>query len=319
MIIESNYVSDFTNTHGNEGITVAGRASNVRVRFNTVGPGQETDGTGDEGIDFKEGVVNSSIYGNTVIGTGDVGILIDGGDGKGKEPITQNIRVYNNYLRDVRRSGIVISTEGAGDVDNVQVYNNIVEKAAKDGILVFAHNDSEVGATVTNVKVVHNTVLESGYYGGGFWGGIGVVEQPNADGEVDGVIIRQNIAVGNTAYDIKVRSGPENVVWTTSTGIAPNLCRDTDYCDYNHDSNSNEPLLKLTTSSGDTGDEPDIYAGQSLSSRFTPADCSPAVDNAFAEGSYTDHDFWTAHRNQTRSLRDLGAVENQENQNDCGS
>lgn len=222
VIIESNIIELGTNGCFNEIVTVANGAVNVDVRFNTIRYGSAIAG-GDEGIDFKEGVRDSRIYGNTIYDLSDKAIYIDGGSGD-EDPQISNIHIFNNHLHDLPSTGMTITTEGKGDVSLVFVYNNIIYNTDRDGILVYDHPGGNAdGGTVTNVWIYNNTVTQGGLEGPG-WGGIRVNHETAA------VVIVNNIAWNNPGYDIR-----GDLVTTISSA---NLCGEPE-CAVNGD-----PLLK---------------------------------------------------------------------------
>ena len=93
-------------THGgkNEIITVANGAVNITVRNNEIRLGDPAMEGGDEGIDFKEGVRDSRIYGNYLHNLSDKAIYIDGGSDPHDPQIT-NIHIYNNVMMHLPSAG----------------------------------------------------------------------------------------------------------------------------------------------------------------------------------------------------------------------
>ena len=162
VVIEDNLLE--LGTHGckSEIITVANGAVNVVVRNNEIRLGDPAMEGGDEGIDFKEGVRDSSIHGNYIHHLSDKAIYIDGGSDP-RDPQITNIHIYDNIMMHLPSAGISIVTEGKGDVDGVYVYNNIVAHVDGDGFLVYDHpGGRDAGGTVKNVHFINNTAVDAG-------------------------------------------------------------------------------------------------------------------------------------------------------------
>lgn len=195
VIIEDNLLE--LGTHGckNEIITVANGAVNITVRNNEIRLGDPAKEGGDEGIDFKEGVRDSRIHGNYIHHLSDKAIYIDGGSDP-SDPLISNIHIYDNVMMHLPSAGIVVTTEGLGDVDGVYVYNNIVAHVDGDGYRVYDHPGGNAeGGTVKNVHFINNTAFDTGLeYGGGF--------RVNHD-TATGIVFRNNIAWSNKDYDIR--------------------------------------------------------------------------------------------------------------------
>jgi len=201
-------------THGckNEIITVANGAVNITVRNNEIRLGDPAMEGGDEGIDFKEGVRDSSIYGNYIHHLSDKAIYIDGGSDP-HDPLITNINIYNNIMMHLPSAGIVVTTEGQGDVDGIYIYNNVVAHVDGDGYRVYAHPGGRAdGGTVRNVHFINNTATDSGRVNGG---GLRV----NHD-SASGIVFRNNIAWNNRDYDIRTETG----TLTESNLCAESLC-----------------------------------------------------------------------------------------------
>ena len=214
VVIEDNLLE--LGTHGckNEIITVANGAVNVTVRNNEIRLGDPNMEGGDEGIDFKEGVRDSSIYGNYIHHLSDKAIYIDGGSDP-RDPLVSNIHIFNNVMMHLPSSGISIVTEGTGDVDGIYVYNNIVAHVEGDGFIVYDHpGGEEEGGTVKNVHFINNTAVNAGR--GGF--------RVNHE-RATGIVFRNNIAWEN--HDYQVRGEAETL-------IENNLCVD-DVCEHRED------------------------------------------------------------------------------------
>jgi hypothetical protein len=209
VVIEDNLLE--LGTHGCKGeiITVAGGAVNVTVRNNEIRLGDPAMEGGDEGIDFKDGVRDSRIYGNYIHDLSDKAIYIDGGSDP-RDPLVTNIHIYNNIMMHLPSAGISIVTEGMGDVDGIYVYNNVAAHTDGDGFRVYNHPGGEAaGGTVKNVHFINNTAIDTGRdHGGGL-----KVNHPDATG----IVFRNNIAWNNADYDIRGEA---------ETLIEGNLCRD---------------------------------------------------------------------------------------------
>ncbi len=219
VIIENNLLELGTNGGKNEIITVANGAVNIEVRFNEIRLGDPNMKDGDEGIDFKEGVRDSKIYGNLIHDLSDKAIYIDGGSDP-NDPQISNIEIFDNVMWNLPSSGISITTEGMGDVDGVKVYNNVVYNTDGDGYLVYNHPGGAAdGGTVKNVQFINNTAYQTGKRHRGH-GGFRVNH-----GTATGILFRNNIAWNNNGYDIR----GEN-----ETTIDHNLCRES-FCDVQQD------------------------------------------------------------------------------------
>ena len=261
VIIESNTLELNTNGGANEIITVANGASNIDVRYNTIRYGDfnedgTPDGTGDEGIDFKEGVRDSRIYSNTIYDLSDKGIYIDGGRGENtagvaiNSPTVTNVDIYNNRIRD-GWGGIAVTTEGRGNVSGVNIYNNVVSGIVRDGIIVRMHPyGEEAGGQVDNVWIFNNTVTESGHGtppGRKYWGGIRS-SHPQAS-----VLIENNITWQNSGFDISKHLTNTSIA-AINTHVNPNnLCRES-LCIYNE-------APDLTTDATPSAQSPALNAG----------------------------------------------------------
>ena len=265
VVIESNLLELNTNGGANEIITVANGADNVDVRFNTLRKGDfnadgSPDGTGDEGVDFKEGVVNSRIYANTFYNLSDTAIYIDGGRGRDQlnravyRPLTANIDIFNNRIRDGWGSGIVVSTEGQGDVSGVNIYNNVVARTRRDGIIAWQHRDGrDAGGRVDDVWIFNNTVFGAGLQnppGGRQWGGIRV-SHPAASMRVE-----NNIAWGNMGFDINKNLTNQSVPAPNAAVLPHNLCREA-ACVVRADPNLTEDGTPLSDVAVDRGVRPE--------------------------------------------------------------
>ena len=216
VVIEDNLIELATNGGYNETITVANGASNILVKNNILRKGGTLGlGLGDEGIDFKEGVRDSAIVKNRITGLKHNAIYIDAGSGHGNyswrpAPVMSNIHIVGNEVWNSEAHGISITTEGRGHVDGIYVYNNLVHGMENNGFLVYDHPQGRSeGGTIQNVSFVNNTAVRNGWdYGGGFR-----IDHDRATG----ILIRNNIAWNNYAYDIRGERG---------TIIEANMARD---------------------------------------------------------------------------------------------
>jgi len=150
-----------------EVISVSNGVVNVNVHDNEIRLGDPNMVGGDEGIDFKEGVRDSSIYHNYIHDLSDKAIYLDGGSANPAicptcDPQVTNIHIYDNVMARLPSNGISVTTEGQGDVDGVYIYNNIAFDVDGDGFLVYNHPGGATdGGTVNNVYLIHNTATRS--------------------------------------------------------------------------------------------------------------------------------------------------------------
>jgi hypothetical protein len=216
VLLEHNLLEFGTTGGSNEIITVANGVENCTVRYNEIRRGDPAMTGGDEGIDFKRGVRNSSIYGNLVWDLSDKAIYIDAGEDFSNDPphggpsgppaLTENILIYNNRMFDLPSAGIVITSEGAGNVRDVTVFNNIAYDCTGDGFRVYDHEDGEAArnqnpawGNTSDVLFINNTAYNCGSdHGGGFR-----VNHPVATG----IVFRNNIGWNNVDYDFRGESG----------------------------------------------------------------------------------------------------------------
>ena len=235
VIIENNLLELGTNGGKNEIITVANGASNIEVRHNEIRLGDPNKTGGDEGIDFKEGVRDSKIYGNLIHDLSDKAIYIDGGSDP-RDPQITNIEIFDNIMWNLPSAGISITTEGMGDVDGIKVYNNVVYNVDGDGFLVYNHPGGAAnGGTVSNVQFINNTASRTGNRHKGH-GGFRVNHR-----SATGILFRNNIAWNNNGYDIRGES---------ETSIDHNLCREA-FCEVKANPqfiNADQPMKLKPTS-----------------------------------------------------------------------
>jgi hypothetical protein len=236
VIVESNLIEHGV-TGSNENITIANGVDNCDVRYNIVRDAwPKLVDVGREGIDFKNGVSNSRIYGNIVYTLQQRAIYLDGGGGTNHEgvPVLENIEVFNNYtiggLNDPDNNGgtsITIATEGIGNIDGVLVYNNIFkdtdDQTSGSGyncVQVYHVSDSESNpggdqSTIfRGIEIRHNTVVNA-------WStGIS-----NTHPDVTDMIIE-----GNLVYD----SGNSHDIYDINgVSSTKNLAKDSDGVTYN--------------------------------------------------------------------------------------
>lgn len=208
IVVEKNLIEKAVNGGYNECITVANGVLRADVRDNELRNGGDP-ANGGEGIDFKEGVRDSSIQDNFIHGLTRRAIYIDGG--RQETALTSNIRIHGNVVLDDPGDAIFVMSEGAGDVDGVYLYNNLVVGADRNGMGIYQHpNGVGIGA-VNDVQFVNNTVLYGGRAGTG-WGGIGV-NMPAATQ----IVIRNNVVANGNGFDIRANG---------DTRIDHNLCRE---------------------------------------------------------------------------------------------
>ena len=99
-------------------------------------------------------------------------------------------------MENLPSAGIVITTEGEGDVDGVYIYNNIVSNVTGDGYRVYDHpGGNSDGGTVKNVHFINNTAFNTGTESGG---GFRVNHET-----ATGIVFRNNIAWLNNDYDVR--------------------------------------------------------------------------------------------------------------------
>lgn len=137
----------------------------VVIEYNTV---INTGIVGEGDIDIKPGVAGAIVRYNTIYGTGtgrvQAGIVV----------LASDVQVYGNTIYDVVRhpstgggDGITVNADGDGagtgqTLANVLVYNNLIYGTDQRGISVFA---DVAGATITDLKILNNTIVGSGSVG----------------------------------------------------------------------------------------------------------------------------------------------------------
>lgn len=179
-----------------EVLSIGNGVVNAHIVANHLTEGDPNDVGGDEGIALKEGVRDSKIYGNVMVGLVDRGIHLDGGSYEWDALVT-DIEIFDNLMANNDAQGIWITTEGRGDVDGVHVHDNIAFGNRTDGFLVYDHpHGNEAGGTVKNVLIEHNIAFANGEHSG--FGGFRV-NHPTATG----IVFRDNIAWANEGQDLR--------------------------------------------------------------------------------------------------------------------
>lgn len=159
ILIEYNDVSETnipvaynSNAGGvNEAISVAAGVSFVTTRFNEV---HDTD---QYGIDYKHGVVDGSIYGNTIYDVEKYGIYIDSA-----ESVCRRIQVYNNNITRCEL-GIVLAREdddnlGNSELVDIDVFNNWIYDIQKTGLFCQAHPKDDGSGLIEDIRIRYNTI-----------------------------------------------------------------------------------------------------------------------------------------------------------------
>lgn len=242
ILISGNIVERAANTAWgaagyNEHITVANGVLGVEVFGNVIRHSMRTDpdyqpGAGGEGIDFKEGVANGLIHGNTIHNISKYAIYLDAGradtvGGKySSAGFIRNIRVFNNLIHSNGNHGIGIVSEGnlersasgegehagrlGGWIDGVFVYNNTIVDNQSCGILLYDYNLLNRGFDLSNVPITrdirifnnvawNNNLSENEGYSGicldHAWATDVEVAGNLSNGNSDGVFNRGDIAV----------------------------------------------------------------------------------------------------------------------------
>lgn len=246
LVIENNLIEKANNGGHNENITLAMGVVNAHVRYNEITTGGDPS-NGGEGIDFKDGVRDSYIYGNLIHGLNRRGIYVDGGRTEGG--FANNIHIYGNIVYNDPSSAIMVSSEGVGDVDGVYIYNNVVVGAGQNGIGVYDHPRGRGISTVKNIAIFNNTVVDGGRDGSG-WGNIGT-NHP----EAENMLIRNNVTWGGNGFDIKGEG---------DTIVEDNLCRES-FCEVRSNPQFINPTFDLATADYRLqADSPAIDAGSSV-------------------------------------------------------
>jgi hypothetical protein len=219
VLVENTRIELANNGGWDEQITVAKGVRNAHIRYNEI-TNSAVESHGGEGIDFKDGVRDSYIYGNYIHDVTRRAIYVDGGVAPGA--LTSNIHIFGNYLENIDNSTIYVMTEGVGNVDGVYIYNNVVNGASNSGIGVYDHPaGAEQRALceaaslppcgqIRNIEIVNNTVVDANRE---LWWGNIHIDHPDVTG-----VIRNNLSIGGDGQPIEIKGG------TTGMLIENNLC-----------------------------------------------------------------------------------------------
>jgi hypothetical protein len=219
VLVENTLIELANNGGWDEQITVAKGVRNAHVRYNEI-TNSAVESHGGEGIDFKDGVRDSYIYGNYIHDVTRRAIYVDGGVAEGA--LTSNIHIFGNYLENIENSSIYVMTEGVGNVDGVYIYNNIINGADNSGIAVYDHPAgaeqralcAAAGlppcAQIQNIEIVNNTVVDANRE---LWWANIHINHPDVTG-----VIRNNLSIGGDDRPIRVKGG------TTGMLLDNNLC-----------------------------------------------------------------------------------------------
>lgn len=140
-----------------------------------------------EGIDVKSGCSNGSIFENTIINGGDVGIYVDAGF-TNTSPL-HNIHIYNNRLINPVGTAIAIASEEGNEGYDIHVYNNLIydlNKSQGAGIKVAKNSAGNNDGYIHDVFIYNNTVYGRGQQG--LYVNLGGVEN---------IVFRNNISMNN--------------------------------------------------------------------------------------------------------------------------
>jgi hypothetical protein len=187
VLIDGNEVEQTMTTGAasrNECITV-GRTTRFEVRNNHVHDGNPARG---EGICLKDGSSFGSAHHNHVHHVRSVGIYVDAWD-----QYTHDIDVYSNRIHDIDGSGLVLASEQGGLLERVHAYNNLSYHNRYVGLNV---SDCCVALhPMSDIQLINNSIWGNGWTDWG--GGIG-----NANDQVAGLLIRNNVVAGNLSFEI---------------------------------------------------------------------------------------------------------------------
>ena len=219
VLVEDTLIEQSNNGGWEEQITVAKGVRNAHVRYNEI-TNSVLEAHGGEGIDFKDGVRDSYIYGNYIHDVTRRAIYVDGGITEGA--LTSNIHIFGNYMENIESSTIYVMAEGVGNVDGVYIYNNVVNGADNSGIAVYDHPaGAEQRALceaaglppcgqIRNIQIVNNTVVDANRH---LWWANIHINHPDVTG-----VIRNNLSIGGDDRPIRVKGG------TTGMLLDNNLC-----------------------------------------------------------------------------------------------
>lgn len=167
-----------------EHITVRGGSDTFEIKNNVVS--NPHNGRGKEGINIKEGSANGKVYNNRVFDMSRTGLYVDAYD-----KYVTNVEIYGNVVYNSLH-GLVIASEQRGTVSNVAVFNNVFYNNEHSGIWLTGYLN---GGPFEDILVYNNTVY------GNAERGIAVTNR-----EATGVVVRNNIAVGNAKQQIQIDS-----------------------------------------------------------------------------------------------------------------
>ncbi|GAB6040075.1 right-handed parallel beta-helix repeat-containing protein [Endothiovibrio diazotrophicus] len=191
ITIDGNDVEDTNRRGPNEMITVSG-VDGFEVRNNRV-HNRQVGSHGGEGIDVKQGSRNGSIHHNEVwdLNTDAPGIYLDAWD-----QLTENIDLYANWVHDIDTFGVYIGSERGGVLRDIRIYNNVINDNRRGAIMLADESSFSGSEPLEAISIFNNTLVANSVALG--WYGAITVENPY----VDGLAIRNNIAVGNGGYQI---------------------------------------------------------------------------------------------------------------------
>ncbi len=261
VLVENTLIELANNGGWDEQITVAKGVWNAHIRYNEITQ-SAVESHGGEGIDFKDGVRDSYIYGNYIHDVTRRAIYVDGGVAEGA--LTSNIHIFGNYLENIESSTIYVMAEGVGNVDGVYIYNNVINGADNSGIGVYDHPAGAEQralceaaglppcAQIQNIEIVNNTVVDANRE---LWWANIHIDHPDVTG-----VIRNNLSIGGDGRPIRIKGG------TTGMLLDNNLCDIED--------------SRCT-----------IVADPLVTADFKPLPGSPLIDAGVAEGApATDYD-----------------------------
>jgi hypothetical protein len=156
--------------------------------------------SGGAGIDTKDGSKNGTIHHNHVWNLTSNGIYV--GEWAG---VSNNIRVYNNYVHDIVDAvGIMTGAEAGGEVYDLIIHHNIIANA--DGGGINFHNQGTTGSPIHDIHIYNNTFYQNGTNGATYLGGARILDQLLA---TNGVTFKNNIF--SNAYNWQIGYNPTYV------------------------------------------------------------------------------------------------------------
>lgn len=203
-ITKTNVITDYNNNTTNpqgepggvgEAITVANSVQFVDTYDNTLYDSRQY------GIDYKNHVVDGSIYGNTISGFERYGIYIDAG-----ELDVRRIDVYNNRI-DNCGYGITLAREEDGNdsgddliLEDIDIYNNVISDIDDIGLYLQKHpKDGQDIGLYQNIRLRFNSLYNT-----------------NRSGETRDINIDDISAFGNNLASTPIVAGIEligNIIW----------------------------------------------------------------------------------------------------------